>query len=82
MEDPRLYFDASPINYATVANNQMGVFLVWAPRTIWSTGTTQNDAFLLGLKQANFFVRPCIVQGAPHYWLGDPIDEPEAIPAS
>jgi hypothetical protein len=21
-------------------------------------------------------VRPCIVQGAPHYWLSDPIDEP------
>jgi hypothetical protein len=21
-------------------------------------------------------VRPCIVQGAPHYWMNDPIDEP------
>ncbi len=26
MDDPRLYFDASPINYATFANNQIGVF--------------------------------------------------------
>src|SRR5262249_1564051 len=36
----------------------------------------QTDAFLLKLKQANFFVRTCIVQGAPHYWLSDPIEEP------
>jgi hypothetical protein len=35
-----------------------------------------TDAFLLRLKQANFFVRTCIVQGAPHFWLSDPIDEP------
>ena len=27
MDDPRLYFDASPINYATFANNALGVFL-------------------------------------------------------
>jgi hypothetical protein len=31
---------------------------------------------MMKLKQANFFVRPCIVQGAPHFWLSDPIDEP------
>ena len=28
------------------------------------------------LKQAGFFVRTCIVQGAGHYWMNDPIDEP------
>ena len=27
MDDPKLYFDASPINYATFANNQIGVLL-------------------------------------------------------
>ncbi len=21
-------------------------------------------------------MRPCVVHGAPHYWLSDPIDEP------
>ena len=31
---------------------------------------------MLALKQAGFFVRSCIVQAAPHYWTGDPIDEP------
>jgi hypothetical protein len=76
MDDPRLYFDASPINYATFANNQMGVFLAVGTEDDLVDRSKQNDVFLLRLKQASFFVRPCIVQGAPHYWLSDPIDEP------
>ncbi len=76
MDDPRLYFDASPINYATFANNQMGVFLAVGTEDDLVDRRKQTDVFLLRLKQASFFVRPCIVQGAPHYWLSDPIDEP------
>jgi hypothetical protein len=37
-----------------------------------------TEPFQLALKQANFFVRPCILPGAPHYWMNDPIDEPES----
>jgi len=76
MDDPRRYFDASPINYATFANNQIGVFLSVGTEDDLVNRRAQTDAFLLKLKQANFFVRPCIVQGAPHYWLNDPIEEP------
>jgi acetyl esterase/lipase len=76
MDDPRLYFDASPINYATFANNQIGVFLSVGTEDDLVNRRAQTDAFLLKLKQANFFVRTCIVQGAPHYWLNDPIEEP------
>jgi acetyl esterase/lipase len=76
MENPRLYFDASSINYATIANNQIGVYLSVGTEDDLVDRTRQTDAFLLALKQAGFFVRTCIVQGAPHYWLGDPIDEP------
>jgi hypothetical protein len=75
MNDPRLYFDASPINHVTFANNGMGVFLAVGTEDDLVNRRTQTDAFLLRLKQANFFARTCIVQGAPHYWLGDPIDE-------
>ena len=80
MENPRLYFDASSINYATVANNQIGVFLSVGTEDDLVDRAAQTDAFLLALKQAGFFVRTCIVQGAPHYWLGDPIDEPGSYP--
>jgi acetyl esterase/lipase len=76
MDDPRLYFDASPVNYATFANNQIGVLLCVGTEDDLVDRRTQTDAFLLKLKQANFFARTCIVQGAPHYFVGDPIEEP------
>ncbi|HEY7244121.1 MAG TPA: alpha/beta hydrolase [Xanthobacteraceae bacterium] len=75
MDDPRLYFEASPINYATFANNHIGVFLSVGTEDDLVDRLAQTDAFLLRLKQANFYARSCIVQGAPHYWLSDPIDE-------
>src|SRR6476660_3838804 len=75
MEDPHRYFEASPINYATFANNHIGVFLSVGTEDDLVDRRAQTDAFLLRLKQANFYARPCIVQGAPHYWLSDPIDE-------
>jgi acetyl esterase/lipase len=76
MDDPQRYFEASPVNYATFANNQIGVFLSVGTEDDLVNRRAQTDAFLLKLKQANFFVRTCIVQGAPHYWLNDPIEEP------
>jgi acetyl esterase/lipase len=78
MEDPHRYFDASPIHYATFANNHIGVFLSVGTEDDLVGRRAQTDAFLLRLKQANFYARPCIVQGAPHYWLSDPIDEPRS----
>jgi acetyl esterase/lipase len=76
IDDRRLYFDASPISYATVANNQIAVFLSVGTEDDLVDRGRHTDAFLLALKQAGFFARTCIVQGAPHYWLSDPIDEP------
>jgi acetyl esterase/lipase len=75
IEDRRLYFEASPISYATVANNQTAVFLSVGTEDDLVDRRAHTDAFLLALKQAGFFVRTCIVQGAPHYWMNDPIDE-------
>jgi acetyl esterase/lipase len=80
MDDPRLYFEASPVNYATFANNQLGVFLSVGTEDDLVNRAAQTDVFLMRLKQASFFVRTCIVQGAPHYWVGDPIDEPGSYP--
>jgi acetyl esterase/lipase len=78
MDDPKLYFDASPINYATFANSRIGVFLCVGTEDDLVDRHSQTDAFLMRLKQANFFARTCIVQGAPHYWMGDPIEEPRS----
>lgn len=75
MQDRRLYFDASPISYATVQRNQTAVFLGWGDADDVVDPRTQSEPFLLALKQAGFFVRSCIVPGAQHYWLSDPIEE-------
>jgi acetyl esterase/lipase len=76
MDDRQLYFDASPISYATLANNAIGVLLVTGTEDALVDRETQTDPFELALKQAGFFVRPCIIAGAPHYWMNDPIEEP------
>jgi len=79
MQDRQLYFDASPISYATLANNGIGVLLVTGTEDDLVDRKVQTDPFQLALKQAGFFVRPCIVPGAPHYWMNDPIDEPGSL---
>ena len=76
MESRQLYFDASPISYATFSNNAIGVLLVTGTEDALVDRKVQTDPFELALKQAGFFVRPVIVAGAPHYWMNDPIDEP------
>ncbi len=76
MADRQLYFDASPISYATFANNAIAVLLVTGTEDDLVDRKAHTDPFQLALKQSGFFVRPCIVPGAPHYWMNDPIDEP------
>jgi acetyl esterase/lipase len=82
MDNRRIYFEASPINYCTFANNKLAVYLSVGTEDDLVDRATQTDAFLLALKQANFFVRTCIVQGSGHYWASDPIDEPGSFPAA
>jgi acetyl esterase/lipase len=76
MENRQLYFDASPISYATLANNAVAVLLVTGTEDALVDRRAHSDPFELALKQAGFFVRPVIVAGAPHYWMNDPIEEP------
>jgi acetyl esterase/lipase len=76
MENRQLYFDASPVSYATYANNKVAVLLVTGTEDDLVDRKAQTEPFQLALKQAGFFVRPCIIHGAPHYWMNDPIEEP------
>ena len=76
MENRQLYFDASPISYATLNNNKIGVLLSTGTRDDLVDPREHTEPFTLALKQAGFYVRPCIVEGSPHYWMNDPIDEP------
>jgi acetyl esterase/lipase len=75
-DNRQLYFDASPISYAVTANNKVAVHLSVGTEDDLVDRKANTDAFTLALKQAGFFVRTTILQGAPHYWGSDPIDEP------
>jgi acetyl esterase/lipase len=75
MENRQVYFDASPVSYATYANNKTAVLLACGTEDDLVDRKAHTDAFLRALKQAGFFARTCIVQGAGHYWVSDPLDE-------
>lgn len=78
MASRQAYFDASPISYASFDNNALAVLLVTGTEDDLVDRKLQTEPFTLALKQANFFVRPCIVHGAPHYFMNDPIEEPHS----
>jgi acetyl esterase/lipase len=73
IEDRKLYFEASPLSYVETRAGGPAFFLAWGTHDdIVDPG--QSGAFLLALKQAGFYVRT-VVQDAPHFWVGDPLDE-------
>lgn len=78
-ENRRLYFDASPLSYATRDNNATAFLLSWGTEDDIVDRTTQSEAFLLALKQAGFYVRSVVMQGAGHFWMWDPVEEPTSI---
>ena len=78
-DNRQVYFDASPISYAVRANNKVAVHLSVGTEDDLVDRRAHTDAFVLALKQAGFFVRTTILQGAPHYLGSDPIDEPDSF---
>jgi acetyl esterase/lipase len=78
-DNRQVYFDASPISYAVSANNKVAVHLSVGTEDDLVDRRAHTDAFVLALKQAGFFVRTTILQGAPHYFGSDPIDEPNSF---
>jgi acetyl esterase/lipase len=78
--DRKLYFDASPLSYAV--KSAAGVSVLLANGTEDDVvDRAQTDAFFLALKQAGNFVRRYVMQGAGHYWLTEPLDEPGSFSA-
>ena len=76
-ENRRLYHDASPLSYVTTANNATAMFVAWGTLDD-IVDPSQATTFVTALKLAGFFVRTATV-AAGHYWINDPIDEPESF---
>ena len=80
-QDRRLFFDASPISYAIEKNKRAAFLVAWGTADDIVDYHTQAEPFVEALKQAQAFVRTVVVTDAPHYWIGDPLDEPGSYSA-
>jgi acetyl esterase/lipase len=71
----KVFFEASPINYATVDRNSTRFLLIHGTDDDIVDPATQSIAFLNALTQASFFVRRVIIPGAGHFFVTDPVDD-------
>jgi acetyl esterase/lipase len=75
MVNRRVFFDASPMSYATVDKNATRFLLIYGHEDDIVDPKTQSERFLLALKQAQFLARTIVVPGAGHFWSVDPVDD-------
>ena len=71
----RVFFEASPISYATVDRNLTRFLLIHGDHDDIVDPGTQSMPFLAALKQAGFFVRTVVIPGAGHFFVTDPVDD-------
>lgn len=76
LDDPRRYFEASPVAYITRAAKQTAFLLANGTEDDIVDRAPQWDRYLMQLKRAGFYARQVIIQGAGHFWVWDPLDEP------
>lgn len=76
IDNRRLCFDASPMSYVTRDNNQTAFLITYGTEDDVVDAASQSGAFVTALKQAGFFARTSIAQGAPHFWGTEPLEEP------
>jgi acetyl esterase/lipase len=76
LDDRRVYFDASPLSYVSARSSATAFLLAWGTGDDIADPREQGEAFLEALKQAGHYARSVVLPGAPHYWIGDPLDEP------
>ena len=77
----RVFFDASPLSYATVDKNSTKFLLIYGREDEIVDASTQSDRFLIALKQAGFFARTIVIPEAGHFWAADPVEEPGGFAA-
>jgi acetyl esterase/lipase len=81
-EDKFRYFEASPVAYTTTHANGTSFLVCWGTDDDVVDWKTQSRPFVTALKQAGYFVRLAPVQGAPHFWMYAPIEEPHSYSGS
>ena len=82
MKNRRIYFDSSPISYATVERTRTRFLLIHGT-TDDVVDPSQSKDFLVALNQAGISVRRIVIPGAGHFWASDPFEgEPTSYGAT
>jgi acetyl esterase/lipase len=81
MVSRKVFFEASPLSYATIDKNSTRFLLIYGREDDVVDPATQSEKFLTALRQAGFFARAIVVPGAGHFWSVDPVDEPGSFGA-
>jgi acetyl esterase/lipase len=76
MADRHLYFEASPLSYATTGKNKPAFLVIYGTSDEIVDATQQSQAFESTLRQSEFFARKIEVPSVGHYWVADPFSDP------
>jgi acetyl esterase/lipase len=74
MQNRRVYFDSSPLSYATIDRNRARFLLIHGTADDVVDPVTQSQAFQNALNQAGIYVRRFVIPGAGHFWASDPFE--------
>ncbi len=74
MQNRRIYFESSPMSYATVDKRGTRFLLIHGTNDDIVDPPSQSQAFLIALNQAGINVRRIVIPGAGHFWASDPFE--------
>jgi acetyl esterase/lipase len=80
MQNRKLYFESSPISYATIDRNKVSFMLVHGTADD-IVDPAQTQQFWQALNQAGTYSRRIVIPGAGHFFSSDPHDEPGSFSA-
>jgi acetyl esterase/lipase len=78
MEIRDVFYEASPISWTLVQNNQVDFLVVWGTADEMVDSQMQSIRFVTALNRAGNFTRTVPITNAPHYWISEPLDEPHS----
>jgi acetyl esterase/lipase len=78
MANRQLYFEASPMSYATVDKNKPAFLVIYGTSDEVVDAQTQSQAFEAALRQAQFFAHKIEIPSVGHYWVSDPFSDPQS----
>jgi acetyl esterase/lipase len=79
MEIRDVFYEASPLSWTTIHNNQAAFLVVWGTADDIVAAEEQSIPFVTALKRAGNYTRTVPIEGAPHFWMWEPLDEPHSF---